>query len=168
MVNNIISEFEEEINTLNELGYTEFEFRGQLVWRKRVQLKDFFINGIPFRKVWPKLKRNLFDLGYPIERYLEVIKQKAILDYKIAQGKKIITFEKTLGGIPILQGKILPAGKTHRNCGPFSSDHLIFDCPWCGRVHNHGAPGEEESPVHLVSHCRNFNGFYWVEFERGK
>ena len=164
--NNIIAGFSEEINKLRELGYTDFEFRGQLVWRKRVQLRDFFINGIPFRKVWPKLQKELFELDYPIEYYKEIIKQVAILNYKLAHGKKVVTFRKSPDGKPILQGKILPAGKRYRGIGPFKSDHLVFDCPWCGHTHNHGAPKDEESPVCLVSHCSKFDGVYWVEFER--
>ena len=59
-------------------------------------------------------------------------------------------------GDPIIYGEVKLFGQ--RNV-----PYFVFMCPWCGRKHYHGASVDMVFPFHEVSHCKRFDGCYYLE-----
>ena len=175
---NSIPDFSHELEVLRELGYTDFHYTGgskpgNIPYKP--QIKSFTVNGEPLRRIWPRIRQELFDLLIFSGNFREAIKQKALADYMAAHGlttprPTTETIETAADGLPIIQGEILPAGEKRRlkyygGATDFqrTQDYLIFSCPFCGKNHIHGGEGVQ-SPAHLVSHCRVYDGCYYVRF----
>lgn len=129
-------------------------------WWKGVPVKHFNwnrckVDGRPFPVVLPEL-RIKYRVFTRLDRGIlkDAIQDKALKhwispeDIRIAANTRPGPY-----GEPILTGFVIKPGKIH------------FRCPWCGCWHYHGW-GEGENMTNRQSHCKIYQGGYWLEVKQ--